>query len=203
MTEKTDITRHDYGRKIETDCKSFIDGLIELLDDLSDFALARIHRKMFDSSPNLKADKLPQQDINHFKLTWYVALAELMFFSMKDQTKLAEIRNLFYLEMKLSAKERKATPFLLEARTAIPKIILRNKDFIENGIFNTLTSNRAEDTARNSGLGPELARVIMGTSFSANPILTPIYDDILEIFELEFNNAYGHCSIACSTFTIV
>ena len=203
MTKKKEITRHNYGGKIGTDCQSFIDGLIELLDDLSDFALSRIHRKIFDSSPNLKAGKLAQQDINHFKLTWYVSLAELMFFSMKNQTKLADIRDLFYLEMELSAKEREATPFLLESRTTIPKIIMRNKDFIENGIFNTLTSNRAEDTARNSGLGPELARVIMETSFSTNPIIAPIYDDVLEIFELEYNNAYGHCSIACSAFTVV
>tara|TARA_B110000116_G_C16667324_1_gene504562 strand:+ start:243 stop:851 length:609 start_codon:yes stop_codon:yes gene_type:complete len=197
------ITRHDYGGKVETNCEKFIEGLIELFDDLSDFALSRIHKKIFESVPNYNVNKLPQKDINHFKLTWYITLAELMFFSMKSQPKLEEIRNMFYTEMEITAAERNATPFLMEARTTIPKIIMRNKDFTENGIFNTPTSNRAEDTPRNNGLGPELARIIMETSFSTNPTIGTLYDDILEIFELEFNNAYGHCSISCATFSII
>ena len=197
------ITRHDYGGKVETNCEKFVEGLIELFDDLSDFALSRIHKKIFESVPNYNVNKLPQKDINHFKLTWYITLAELMFFSMKSQPKLEEIRNMFYTEMEITAAERNATPFLMEARTTIPRIILRNKDFTENGIFNTLTSNRAEDTPRNNGLGPELARIIMETSFSTNPTIGTLYDDILEIFELEFNNAYGHCSISCATFSII
>ena len=197
------ITRHDYGGKVETNCEKFIEGLIELFDDLSDFALSRIHKKIFESVPNYNVNKLPQKDINHFKLTWYITLAELMFFSMKSQPKLEEIRNMFYTEMEITAAERNATPFLMEARTSIPRIIMRNKDFTENGIFNTPTSNRAEDTPRNHGLGRELARIIMETSFSTNPIIGTLYDDILEIFELEFNNAYGHCSISCATFTVI
>ena len=197
------ITRHDYGGKVETNCEKFIEGLIELFDDLSDFALSRIHKKIFESVPNYNVNKLPQKDINHFKLTWYITLAELMFFSMKSQPKLEEIRNMFYTEMEITAAERNATPFLMKARTTIPRIIMRNKDFTENGIFNTPTSNRAEDTPRNNGLGPELARIIMETSFSTNPTIGTLYDDILEIFELEFNNAYGHCSISCATFSII
>ena len=197
------ITRHDYGGKVETNCEKFIEGLIELFDDLSDFALSRIHKRIFESVPNYNVNKLPQKDINHFKLTWYITLAELMFFSMKSQPKLEEIRNMFYTEMEITAAERNATPFLMEARTTIPRIIMRNKDFTENGIFNTPTSNRAEDTPRNNGLGPELARIIMETSFSTNPTIGTLYDDILEIFELEFNNAYGHCSISCATFSII
>jgi hypothetical protein len=203
LTKKEGITRHDYGGKIETDCTSFVEGLIELFDDLSDFALSRIHRQVFDSLANVNINKLPQQDINHFKLTWYIALAELMFFNMANQSKLDEIKDMFYVEMEISAQERNAAPFLLEARTTIPEIILRNKDFTKNGIFNTLMSNREEDTPRNNGLGPELARIIMETSFSTNFNVGPLYDEILEVFELEFNNAYGHCSIACSTFKIV
>ena len=198
-----EITRHDYGGKVETDCEKFIEGLIELFDDLSDFALSRIHKKIFDATPYVEAEKLPQKDINHFKLTWYVALAELMFFSMKDQPRLEKIRGIFYTEMETTATERNAIHFLMEARTTIPKIIMRNKNFTENGIFNTPTNNRSEDTPRNNGLGPELASIIMETSFSTNPIILPLYDDILEIFELEFNNAYGHCSISCATFTII
>ena len=198
-----DITRHDYGGKVETDCEKFIEGLIELFDDLSDFALSRIHKRIFDATPHDRAEKLPQKDINHFKLTWYVALAELMFFSMKDQPRLDKIKSMFYAEMEATATERNAVPFLMEAKTTIPKIIMRNKNFTENGIFNTPTSNRSEDTPRNNGLGPELASIIMVTSFSTNPIILPLYDDILKIFELEFNNAYGHCSISCATFEIV
>ena len=197
------ITQHDYGGKVETDSEQFIEGLIELFDDLSDFALSRIHTRIFASTPNYKSEKLPQKDINHFKLTWYIALAELMFFSMKSQPRLEKIKTMFYAEMETTASERNAIPFLMEARTTIPKIIIRNKDFTENGIFNTPTSNRLEDTSRNSGLGPELANVIMETSFSTNPAILALYDDILEIFELEFNNAYGHCSIACATFNII
>ena len=196
------ITRHDYGGLVETDCESFIEGLIELFDDLADFALSRIHKKTFEFATDYKTDKLPQKDINHFKLTWYVALAELMFFSMGNQKKLVEIKSMFYTRMEITAAEREAIPFLTEARTSIPKIIMRNKDFTEHGIFNRLTSNRTEDTPRNSGLGPELARIIMETSFSTNPIVGSLYDDILEIFELEFNNAYGHCSISCATFIV-
>ena len=122
---------------------------------------------------------------------------------MKDQPRLEEIRSMFYAEMKSTAIERNALPFLIEAKTTIPRAILRNKNFTENGIFNTLTNNRSEDTPRNNGLGPELASIIMETSFSTNPIILPLYDDILKIFELEFNNAYGHCSISCAAFTIV
>ena len=198
-----DITRHDYGGKVQTNCENFIEGLIELLDDLSDFALSRIHKQIFDAISSNKMQKLPQKDINHFKLAWYIALAELMFFGMKEQPRLKEIRSMFYAEMESTTAERNAMPFLIEAKTIIPSIIMRNKNFTDNGIFNTPTSNRSEDTPRNDGLGPELANIIMKKSFSANPIILPIYDDILETFELEFNNAYGHCSISCAVFTIV
>jgi hypothetical protein len=201
--DEHDITRHDYGGKVETDCAKFVDGLIELFDDLADFALSRLYKKLYSVNPDFDVETLPQADIDHFKLTWYVALAELMFFSMKDQAKLEEIKDTFYDEMELTAAERKATPFLLEARSAIPNIIARNSDFVERGIVNAPMSNRDEDTPRNRGLGPELASVILETSFATNPMVGPAYDDILETFELEFNNAYGHCSIACSTFTIV
>ncbi len=201
--DEHDITRHDYGGKVETDCKKFVAGLIELFDDLADFALSRLYKQVYSVNPDFDVDKLPQADVDHFKLTWYVALAELMFYSMADQAKLADVKDAFYDEMELTAAERNAIPFLLEARAAMPKIIARNSDFIERGIVNAPMSNREEDTPRNRGLGPELANVILETSFATNPMIGPAYEDILETFELEFNNAYGHCSIACSTFTII
>jgi hypothetical protein len=200
--DQSNITRHDYGGKIETDSEKFVEGLIELFDDLADFALSRIHRQTFKANPDTKGIKLPQNDINHFKLTWYVALGELMFFSLAEQPKFEQIRNAFYDEIETIAIEKDTAPFLLGVRAAIPKIISRDKNFVENGIFNNPMLNREENTPRNQGLGPELARLILETSFAINPLVGPIYENVLETFELEFNNAYGHCSIACATFTI-
>ena len=197
------ITRHDYGDKVETDCEKFIEGFIELFDDLADFALSRLHKQIFKANPDFKPSQMPQKDIDHFKLTWYIALAELMFFSMTDQPKLKDIKDAFYDEMDITAAERDAALFLMEARAAIPNIIARDTDFTENGIFNAPTSNRDEDSPRNRGLGPELASAILETSFATNPLVGPLYEEILETFELEFNNAYGHCSIACGTFIVV
>ena len=122
---------------------------------------------------------------------------------MTDQPKLEEIKEAFYDEMEITAQERNASPFLLESRASIPKIINRNSDFVERGLFNAPMSNREDDAPRNRGLGPELANVILEASFATNPIVGPVFDEILETFELEFNNAYGHCSIACSTFIVV
>ena len=197
------ITLHDYGGKVETNCNLFIEGLIELLDELGDFGLSRIHKMVFSANPNIKVKSLPQTDINHFMLTWYVALGELMFFSMKNETEINAIINKFYQELELSAVERNATPFLIEAKITIPKIIARDMDFVNQGVVNRPTSNREQDEPRNSGLGPELARVIIDTSIGTNPLVSPIYEKVVEMFETEFNNAYGHCSLACSTFTII
>lgn len=201
--DEHNITRHDYGGKVETDCEKFIEGLIELFDDLADFALSRIYKQLYNANSNFDVDTLPKEDVDHFKLTWYVSLAELMFFSMTDQPKLEEIKEAFYDEMEITAQERNASPFLLEFRASIPKIINRNSDFVERGLFNAPMSNREDDAPRNRGLGPELANVILEASFATNPIVGPVFDEILETFELEFNNAYGHCSIACSTFIVV
>ena len=201
--DHTNITHADYGGKIETDSEKFVEGLIELLDELADFALSRLHRQTFKANPDIDAKQLPLSDINHFKLTWYVALGELMFFSMAKQSKSEQIKDYFYREIETIAISKNATPFLLEARITIPKIIARDTNFIKNGIFNHPITNREEDTPRNQGLGPELAKVIIETSFATNALVAPIYDEVLKIFELEFNNAYGQCSIACSNFTIV
>lgn len=196
------ITLHDYGGKVETDCDSFIEGLIELLDELGDFGLSRIHKMIFSANPNINPKPLPKVDIDHFMLTWYVALGELMFFSMKDEPEINSIIDKFYHELELSAVERNAAPFLLEARISIPKIIARNVDFIEQGVVNRPTSNREQDQPRNSGLGPEIAKVIIDASVGTNSLVNSIYEEVIEMFETEFNNAYGHCSVACSTFTV-
>ena len=196
------ITLHDYGGKVETDCDSFIEGLIELLDESGDFGLSRIHKMVFSANPNINPKPLPKADIDHFMLTWYVALGELMFFSMKDEPEINSIIDKFYHELELSAVERNASPFLLEARISIPKIIARNVDFIDQGVVNRPTSNREQDQPRNSGLGPEIAKVIIDASVGTNSLVNSIYEEVIEMFETEFNNAYGHCSVACSTFTV-
>ena len=197
------ITKHDYGEKVETDCQIFVDGFIELLDDLADISLSRIINKVFKENSTFKIEQLPQKDIDHFKLTWYVSLAELMFFSMNEQPKLEDIKGEFYKQIELTASERNASPFLIETRTSIPRLIQNNKDFIERGIFSSPTNNRESDTARNRGLGPDLANTIIEASFTSNPAISNVLDEILEIFEQEFNNAYGHCSVSCATFIII
>ncbi len=45
--------------------------------------------------------------------------------------------------------------------------------------------------------------MILENAFGRNDALKPVYDDIRRVVELEFNNAYGHASIACSKFNIV
>ena len=45
--------------------------------------------------------------------------------------------------------------------------------------------------------------MILENAFGKNETLKPVYEDIRKVVELEFNNAYGHCSIACSKFNIV
>ena len=94
--KEQNITLHDYGGKVETDCDSFIEGLIELLDELGDFGLSRIHKMVFSANPNINPKPLPKADIDHFMLTWYVALGELMFFSMKDEPEINSIIDKFY-----------------------------------------------------------------------------------------------------------
>ena len=133
--DEHDITRHDYGGKVETNCEKFVTELIELFDDLADFALSRLYKRFYSVNSDFDVEKLPPADVDHFKLTWYVALGELMFFSMADQTRLEDIKEAFYAEMELTATDRKAAPFLIKARSAIPKIIARNSDFVERGML--------------------------------------------------------------------
>ncbi len=129
--DEHDITRHNYGGKVEISCKKFVTGLIELFDDLADFALSRLYKRFYSVNSDFDVEKLPPADVDHFKLKWYVALRELMFFNMADQARLEDIKEAFYAEMELTAADRKAAPFLIKACSAIPKIITRNIDFFE------------------------------------------------------------------------
>ncbi|MBO32647.1 MAG: hypothetical protein CMM74_06675 [Rhodospirillaceae bacterium] len=198
-----DITRHDYGGKIETDCKKMVQGMVEMFDELGELALTRIYAELYRLNNNFDIGDIPQTDLDHFKLTWMLGLGELMFFSMADQPKLEDIKSAFYDELDYSAEERNAKPFLLQAKNTLPKIIRENSDFMERGIFNSTMSNREEDTPRNRGLGPQMATIITEVSFAGNRVLSPAFEKIRDTVEAEFNNAYGHCAIACNAFLVV
>ena len=59
-------------------------------------------------------------------------------------------------------------------------------------IFSAPTGNRESKEPRNRGLGPRLATLILENAFGKNELLKPIYNDIKDVIEVEFNNAYGH-----------
>jgi len=197
------ITRHDYGGKIETDCKKMVDGMVEMFDEMGELALTRIFAELYRLDSAFDVADIPQADLDHFKLTWMLGLGELMFFGMTDQPKLEDIKDAFYDELDYSAEERNAEPFLRQARITLPRTINENTDFVERGLFNSPMSNREEDTPRNRGLGPQLATIITEVSFAGNLKVSPSFDNVRDIIEVEFNNAYGHCSIACNAFLVV
>ena len=89
----------------------------------------------------------------------------------------------------------------MEKAKLIPDLILDNKNFVENDIFSAPTANQDDGDPRNKGLGPELSSLIVKTSFGQSNNLGPILVEIEKVVQIEFNNAYGHCSIACSKFT--
>ena len=103
--DEYDITRHDYGGKVETSCEKFVTGLIKLFDDLANFALSRLYKPLYSVNSDFDVEKLPPAYVDHFKLTWYVALGELMFFSMADQARLKDTKEAFYAEMELTAAD--------------------------------------------------------------------------------------------------
>ena len=106
-------------------------------------------------------------------------------------------------KMNLEAQERALQTFIKQALIRIPKVIEEDKDFVQNEIFSAPTENKESDEPRNRGLGPRLAKLILENAFGQNELLKPIYNDIRKVVEVEFNNAYGHCSISCSKFNIV
>ena len=197
------INTISYGKRIDTEVKTMVDGMIELFDDLCDLALSRVYNQTHGMKSGFDFDALYRAEISRFKVTWVICLAELMFFSMQDQPKLKQIRETFYEEMRYEADERSLQSFISQALKQIPTLIKEDNDFTNNEIFSWPSSNRENDEPRNCGLGPKLAQLILENAFSQNEALKPIYNNIGKIIELEFNNAYGHSSIACSKFNIV
>ena len=211
MTETTpDPDKHDihtitYGGRIDTDAETMVDGMIELFDDLCDMALSRVYNRTRALDGGFDYNALAPEEISRFKITWVIGLAELMFFSMQDQPRLDHVRKKFYNEMDYEAGERKLQTFISTALKLIPETIRADKDFTDNEVFNTPMANDPEskEDPINRGLGRKLANMILENAFGKNEALKPVYEDIRKVVELEFNNAYGHCSIACSKFNIV
>ena len=198
-----EINTITYGERIDTDVNTMVEGMMELFDDLCDLALSRIYNKTQGTARGFDFDALYPNEISRFKITWIICLSELMFFSMGDQPKLDHLKKNFYEKMNYEARERSLQTFINQALIRIPAVIKEDKDFVENEIFSAPASNRESDEPRNRGLGPRLAQLILENALGQNQSLKPVYEDIQKVVELEFNNAYGHSSIACSKFNIV
>jgi len=198
-----DITLLGHGGHIEIDCETMVEGMFEMFDDLCDFALSRVYARTGELDGGFNFDAIEQSEIDRFKLAWHISLGELMFHGMKNQPRLKEIKNCFYAELERSAGKRKAKPFFDATRASVPGLIRADKDFVENGLFNRPTSNREDGDPRNQGLGPQLAGIIADAAFIDNDNVTQVSDKIRAVVEIEFNNAYGHASIACAAFDIV
>jgi len=192
-----------YGERIDTDVNTMVEGMMELFDDLCDLALSRIYNKTQGTTRGFDFDALYPNEISRFKITWVICLSELMFFSMGDQPKLKHLKKNFYEKMNYEARERSLQTFISQALIRIPVVIKEDRDFVENEIFSAPASNRLNDEPRNRGLGPRLAQLILENAFGQNQSLKPVYKEIQKVVELEFNNAYGHSSIACSKFNII
>ena len=198
-----EVNTISYGSRINTDVDTMIDGMIELFDDFCDLALSRIYNLTHNMDSGFDFDALSPKEISRFKVIWVICLTELMFFSMRDQPKLDQLRKFFHKKMELEAQERSLQKFIDQALISVPDIIKKDADFVENEIFNAPTENLETDEPRNRGLGPKLAGLILENAFGQNKPLKPIYNSMKKVVELEFNNAYGHSSISCSKFNIV
>ena len=201
--DKHDITTITYGGRVDTDAKTMVDGMIELFDDLCDMALSRIYNRLRQLDSGFDFAAIPTEQVSTYKITWVICLAELMFHSMTDQAKLDELKQTFYAEMDYEADQRRMSAYIAETLKSVPLKIAADTDFVENELFNRPLSNRDEDKPRNRGLGPDLAAIIFDNAFGDNPALASFSDELRPLVEVEFNNAYGHASIACSKFTIV
>mgnify|MGYP004226633691 CR=1 FL=1 len=204
-SETHDVHTITYGGRIDTDAQTMVNGMIELFDDLCDMALSRVYNRTCALDGGFDFDALPPEEISRFKITWVISLAELMFFSMQDQPRIGYLRSTFYDKMSFEATERTLQTFVSTAQALIPATIRADKDFVDNEVFNVATTNHPEsaETPRNRGLGPKLAQMILENAFGKNLALRPVYEEVRKVVELEFSNAYGHCSIACSKFNIV
>ena len=120
---------------------------------------------------------------------------------MSEQAKLEHLKNRFYQLVKIDANERSLEIFVDGAISNVKSLINSDRDFVDNEILSFPASNQAEGDPSNHGLGPRLSQLILDNSFGQNQNFREFYPEIVKLIELEFNNAYGHASIACSKFT--
>ena len=190
-----------YGEQIETDVESMNDGMFELFDDLCDMALSRVYNQTAKINNHFDFNALNKNEVSMFKNMWLLCLAELMFHGMSDKPGINDLKNLFYETVYQEISDDGVRQKIMGTAKIIPKLIFEDKNFIENDIFSTPTANQDYGDPRNTGLGPELSSLIVKTSFGQSNNLESILVEIEEVVQIEFNNAYGHCSIACSKFT--
>ncbi|NQV55759.1 MAG: hypothetical protein HQ503_07870 [Rhodospirillales bacterium] len=202
MADDHDITRTDYGGKLATDPTRMAEGMMEMFGDMADMALSRIFARTQALENGFDLNAVSQTDIGRFKIGWLVGLGELMFFGMRDQAKLGEVEKAYGGELETYAAEKNLSEFYAATSAAIPGLIAADADFTERGLFNAPMSNDPDERPRNRGLGPQMAARICDQAFSKNEKLTPIIEVIGELVEAEFNNAYGHGSIACNAFEV-
>ncbi|MEE2746472.1 MAG: hypothetical protein VX617_06285 [Pseudomonadota bacterium] len=192
-----------YGKRIETSVEMMSDGMFELFDDFCDLVLSRLYNQTKNLESGFNFEALKQNEIARFKVLWLVSLAELMFYSMQKQPKLGHLKKEFYGKLADECESISLKRFVAKSAEIVPQIIRDDRDFTDNEIFNMPSSNRDDNDPRNKGLGPRLARIILENTFAKNSLLQPVYEDFCKTIELELNNAYGHCSIACSKFNII
>ena len=188
-------------KKIEIDAARMIDGLFELFDDLADLALNRVvsHTRELESGFNSLV--VDQQNVDRFKITWFVTMGELMFREMGGAT-MAPLMDRFYGEMRYLADRRDSLLFLEEITEKVKKAIADDEPFINEGTFNTVTDGNGSGST-NLGLGADLAALLTDISFAGNTELVPVYKNVKKTIEDEFINAYGHSSIACARFEVI
>ena len=126
-----------------------------------------------------------------------------MFYGLREQSKLNRLKDEFYKNINDDARKRSHEEFITNILSKIQTVIYEDQDFINNGVINFPTSNRADNDSRNQGVGPKLAELIFDHSFGTNQKLEVYEVEIQKLIEIEFNNAYGHSSIACSKFNLV
>jgi hypothetical protein len=191
------------GQKIETDTTRMVDGLVELLDDLSDLAINRLvlHSRLLPGGFN--PGILGQAAIDRFKIAWFSALGELMFVGLAGEPKIDEFRDKFLAELRYAANERGVSDFLDEILRRVKAAIDSDREFCGDGIFARPVASENPDGARAAGLGPTLAAMIGAASFDDVTGVEQIRDRLDATLESEFVNAYGHCAMACARFTMV
>ncbi|MDE0539600.1 MAG: hypothetical protein OXH94_12855 [Rhodospirillales bacterium] len=191
MAEKQDI---------EIGVERMIDGLFELFDEIGDLALNRVVRLTKELDGGFNPTLVTPGNVNRFKLTWFVALGELMFHEVRGE-KVPEAVKAFHEEMRYQANERDEMPFLDEITERVRNAIAADEPYLSEGIFNTPSSNGGGK--KNEGLGAILAETLAQVSFEENDALKPIYPAVHTTVEDEFINAYGHSTIACARFVVV